>query len=165
MTVAVVRFTIAGEELVQAPVVAFQTDRPYTVVYDGHCKVCGRLVRLLNWWDRKQTLEVIPSQTPGVQARFPWIPARAYMESVQVIGPGGRTWQGAAAIERILNILPKGKFLSWVFKIPGVRFLAEKFYRWFARNRYMLGCGTHCQYRPEDLDYAEGDAASSQHAA
>jgi predicted DCC family thiol-disulfide oxidoreductase YuxK len=162
MTVSVVRFTIAGapDSAIAGEIQESQADRPYTVVYDGHCKVCGRLVRLLRWWDKKKILEIIPSQAPGVQARFPWIPARAYLESVQVIGPGGRTWQGAAAIERILNVMPKGKLFSWVFKLPFVRPLAERFYRWFARNRYMLGCGKHCTFRPEDLDYEEEPIAA-----
>ena len=157
MTVPVVRFTVAGVSALEPSwkSESLESDRPYTVVFDGHCKVCGRLVRLLRWWDRKKILEIIPSQTAGVQARFPWIPARAYLESVQLIGPGGRTWQGAAAIERLLNALPKGRLFSWVFKLPFVRALAERFYRWFARNRYMLGCGKHCQYREADLDYEE----------
>lgn len=154
MTVPVVLFTVKG-----VPVVPLATppplDRPYTVVYDGNCKVCGRLVKLLDKWDRKRVLEVIPSQTPGVQARFPWIPARAYTESVQLIGPGGRTWQGAAAIEQLLDVLPKGKLLSWIFSIPFVRPLAENFYRWFARNRYRMGCGEHCQSRPLLVDYRD----------
>jgi predicted DCC family thiol-disulfide oxidoreductase YuxK len=107
-------------------------------------------------WDRRRELEILPSQTPGLHARFPWIPARAYLESVQVIeNASGRTWQGAAALEQILDILPKGKFLSWVFSIPFVRPLAEKIYRWFARNRYHLGCGEHCQLREPVLDYRE----------
>ena len=159
MTVPVVHFTVTGQNLVagnaHAPATFEESDRPYTVVFDGHCKVCGRLVRLLRWWDRRKQLEILPSQTPGVQARFPWIPARAYLESVQVIGPGGRTWQGAAAIERLLHVLPKGRLFSWVFKLPFVRALAERFYRWFARNRYKLGCGKHCAYREVDLEYGE----------
>ena len=154
MTVPVVRFTVKGVPLV--PLTAPPPlNRPYTVVYDGNCKVCGRLVKLLNKWDKKRILEVIPSQTPGVQARFPWIPARAYTESVQLIGPGGRTWQGAAAIEQLLDVLPKGKLISWVFSIPFVRPLAEKFYRWFARNRYRMGCGEHCQSRPLNVDFGD----------
>ena len=154
MTVPVVLFTVKGVPIV--PLTAPPPlNRPYTVVYDGNCKVCGRLVKLLNKWDRKRILEVIPSQTPGVQARFPWIPARAYTQSVQLIGPGGRTWQGAAAIEQLLDVLPKGKLISWVFSIPFVRPLAEKFYRWFARNRYRMGCGEHCQSRPLDVEYRE----------
>jgi predicted DCC family thiol-disulfide oxidoreductase YuxK len=147
-TIPVVRFVVAGEDCNGGP-----CGRPYTVVYDGTCKVCGRLVALLTRWDRGQELEIVPSQGFGVQARFPWIPARAYAEAVQLIGPGGHTWQGAAAIEQLLNILPKGKLAAWIFRIPFVRPLADRFYKWFARNRYKMGCGEHCQSRPLDVDY------------
>jgi predicted DCC family thiol-disulfide oxidoreductase YuxK len=150
-TVPVVRFVVAGVESDQCP-----EGCPYTVVYDGACNVCQRIVRRLNEWDRRGTFETIPSQAPGVHARFPWIPIQAYRESVQLIGPGGETWQGAAAIEKILDLLPKGRFVSWIFRIPFVRPLADRFYRWFARNRYKLGCGEHCQYRPLEVDH--GDA-------
>jgi len=169
MTVSVVRFTVAGQDLAMAgqanaPTLRDESDRPYTVVYDGHCKVCGRLVKLLRWWDSGEKLEIVTSQAPGVQARFPWIPSRSYLESVQVIGPGGRTWQGAAATERLLNVLPKGKLLSWVFNLPFARAVAERFYRWFARNRYKLGCGKHCSYRDADLSYEENEATGIQNA-
>ena len=156
-TVPVVRFTVRGQAEVAPLSAAPALGRRYTVVYDGNCKVCGRVVRLLTEWDRdSRLLELVSSQTPGVQARFPWIPARAYTESVQLVGPGGQTWQGARAVEQILDVLPKGRLLSWVFKLPFARPLAERFYRWFARNRYRLGCGAHCTYRAELLDY-EGE--------
>ena len=127
-------------------------EAPYTVVFDGQCKVCSRIVRVLGKWDRNRELEIVSSQTPGVQARFPWIPARAYVDSLQLVGPGGRTWQGAAAIEQLLDVLPKGKLVSWIFSIPFMRGLADRFYRWFARNRYKLGCADHCQARSLDLE-------------
>ena len=114
MSVAVVRFTVAGEESTEplAPSIG-EPGRRYTVVYDGHCKVCGRLVRLLTKWDRGNDLEIIPSQTPGLQSRFPWIPPRAYIESVQVIRTrDGKTWQAAGAIEELLNVLPKERLIS-----------------------------------------------------
>jgi predicted DCC family thiol-disulfide oxidoreductase YuxK len=126
MTVPVVRFTIAGQEASRG------LGRPYTVVWDGNCKVCTRLARLLRKWDRDEEMEIVPSQAPGVMARFPWIPPRAFSEALQMIGPGGRTWQGAAAIEQILNVLPKGKLVSWLFRIPFVRTIADRFYRRFA---------------------------------
>ena len=151
-TVPVVRFTIGGKDRDAA---TQGLGRPYTVVYDGACKVCTRIVHVLQSWDREGMLEIVPSQAPGVRARFPWIPDRAYAESVQVIGPGGRTWQGARAVEQVLDVLPKGKLLTWIFSIPFVRPLAERFYRWFARNRYRLGCGEHCQYRAEMLQYGD----------
>jgi predicted DCC family thiol-disulfide oxidoreductase YuxK len=158
VTVPVVRFTIAGEETEEpvAPTIG-EPGRNYTVIYDGHCKVCGKLVRMLTKWDRNHELEIIPSQAPGIRQRFPWIPPRAYVESVQVVRTrDGKTWQAASAFEELLHVLPKGRLFSWLFKIPFARPLADKFYKWFARNRYKFGCGEHCQLRPQDLDY--GDA-------
>ena len=119
--------------------------RPYTLVYDGHCGVCGRLVGVLRRWDRgSRMLEILPSQMPGLAQRFPWIPAARYGESLQLVGPGGRTWERAAAVEQLLDVLPRGGALGWVFRVPLARALADRFYRWFARNRYKLGCGEHC---------------------
>jgi predicted DCC family thiol-disulfide oxidoreductase YuxK len=150
VSVPVVRFVYAGR--------AQEHDcgaRPYTVVYDGDCKVCGRLARVLAKWARADQLGIVPAQQPGVKACFPWIPEHAYRESLQLIGPGGRTWQGAQAIEQLLAILPRGPLIGWIFKIPFVRGIADRLYRWFARNRYQLGCGEHCQLRPAELDFAE----------
>lgn len=155
----VVRFTVAGQSAPEAPVLG-GPGRQYTVVYDGFCNVCKRLVGLLSRWDRSGILEVVPSQKAGIPARFPWIPARAFAQSVQVIRTSdGKTWQGAAALEQILDVLPKGKLVSWIFSIPFIRPLAERLYRWFARNRYRLGCGDHCQLRPSDLDFEREEAA------
>ncbi len=153
-TVPVVRFTVAGQDPAASARVVGAAGRPYTVVYDGACTICGKLVNVLATWDRDGILEITPSQAPGVHARFPWIPLRAYAESVQVIrASDGRTWQGAAALETIINVLPKGRLIGWIFSIPFARPLAERFYKWFARNRYHLGCGEHCQYRPLDVDF------------
>jgi predicted DCC family thiol-disulfide oxidoreductase YuxK len=127
--------------------------RRYTVVYDGDCRVCGRMVKLLRKWDRNHELEIISSQTSGVYARFPWIPLRAYVESMQVIrSSDGKTWQAAAGLEELLKVLPKGGLVSWLFRIPFARPVADKFYGWFARNRYRMGCGEHCAVRPAERD-------------
>jgi predicted DCC family thiol-disulfide oxidoreductase YuxK len=144
-TVPVVFFTVAGESA------SAGLGRPYTCVYDGTCKVCTRLATALRKWDRHNEIEVVASQAPGLMPRFPWIPARAYVEALQLVGPGGHTWQGAAAIEQLLHILPKGMLIGWLFEIPFARAIADRFYKWFARNRYKLGCGEHCQSRPLDV--------------
>jgi predicted DCC family thiol-disulfide oxidoreductase YuxK len=91
-----------------------------------------------------------------VRARYPWIPERSYAESLQVISNSdGKTWQAAAAIEELLGVLPKGWLISWLFWIPFARPLVDRFYRWFARNRYRMGCGEHCAVRNADLDYGD----------
>jgi predicted DCC family thiol-disulfide oxidoreductase YuxK len=122
------------------------TGTQLTVIYDGHCGVCTRLVQRVTRLDAHRVLEIIPSQAPGVRDRFPWIPAGAYDESLQVVrASDGRTWQGAAAVEEIIKTLRAGWAVSWLFRIPFARRIAERAYRWFADHRGELGCGDHCQ--------------------
>lgn len=155
MTVPIVHFTVTGQGTASCGL-----GREFTVVYDGDCRVCTRLSKVLQEWDRPHRLEVVSSQAQGVTARFPWIPPRAYAEALQVVAADGTTWQGAAAIEQLLDVLPRGRLISWVFKVPFARTIADRFYRWFARNRYRLGCGAHCQSRPLDVIWAEAEKAS-----
>ena len=150
MSFPVVRFVYGGEEAASAGM-----GRPYTVVWDGSCKTCQKLVRLLEAWDTEDQLELIPYQNSSVLARFPWIPAEEYTKAVQLVGPEGRTWQGAGALEQLLRVLPHGGWLGWVFDVPLVGRLIDRFYRWFARNRYRFGCGEHCQLRPLRVDYQD----------
>jgi predicted DCC family thiol-disulfide oxidoreductase YuxK len=150
MTYPVVRFTVRGLEQASAGL-----GRPYTLVYDGTCRICNRLANALRAWDRRRQIEVVPSQAPGVMARFPWIPTRVFSQAIQLVGPRGETWQGAMAIEELLGILPRGRLIAWIFKVPFVRAIADRIYRWFARNRYRLGCGEHCQSRPIEIAYRD----------
>ena len=117
----------------------------YTLVYDGECRMCTAIVRVVRRWDTRDLIETTPSQAAGVTARFPWISPRDYAESIQLVRVDGETWQGAAAIEQLLTILPRGAWISWAFRIPFARPIAERMYRWVARNRYRLGCGEHCK--------------------
>lgn len=105
------------------------------------------MVKVLRKRDKHEMLELLPSQAPGVPERFPWIAPGAYQESLQLIAASGETWQGAAAVEQLLRVLPRGRLISWIFHVPLVRGLAERGYRWFARNRYRLGCSDHCRPR------------------
>jgi predicted DCC family thiol-disulfide oxidoreductase YuxK len=155
MTIPVVRFVFGGQESHAAG-----SGRPWTVVYDGQCKVCGRLVKLLRKWDRHHHVEVIPFQNTTVLDRFPWIPAPAYAEAMQLVGPGGQTWHGGYAIEQLLKILPLGGLLGWTFRLPFFGAAFNRFYRWFARNRYKFGCGEHCALRPQQLDFGDLDDAA-----
>lgn len=155
MTVHVVRFSVAGQESLPAGAIVVVPPEGYhwTVVYDGFCRICRKLARSLEALDTDHCFEIVPSQHPGVRARFPWIPPRAYDAALQLVRRDGKTWQGASAIEEIVRQLPKGKFVSWIYRIPFARPLADRFYRWFARHRRQLGCGSHCAYRPEETDF------------
>ena len=150
-TIPVVTFVVRGQTGAPCPTCE------YTVVYDGTCKVCSRIANALRKRDRARKLEIVSYQTPGVIARFPWISPSAFAEALQMISLGGETWSGAAAIEHLLGVLPRGRLFSWLFKIPFVRTIADKFYRWFARNRHHLGCGDHCTSRPPDVMFRDGE--------
>lgn len=116
----------------------------YTVVFDGACRVCRRFVEALRRWDVYRSLEIVPAQDSGVKGRFPWIPPEAFDASIQLVAADGTTWSGAAALERLLHVLPQGRWFRWIFRIPFARQLAERAYRSFARNRHRMGCS-----RPE----------------
>ncbi len=108
----------------------------YTVIYDGNCRMCTRISNVLRDWGREE-LNVVPSQDPQ-------------MDALQLVAPDGRVWQGAAAIEQLLTLLPRGRLVAWMFYVPFARVIADRVYRWIARNRYRLGCGEHCTYRGKD---------------
>jgi acetyl esterase len=120
----------------------------YTLVYDGDCGFCVRSADLVASWDRGGLVELVPFQRAGVPERFPWIAERAFREAMQLVGPGGETWSGAAAAERLAAILPGGRPLGCLFALPFARPLADRVYRLVARNRYRLGCGAHCARTP-----------------
>ena len=119
------------------------TGAAWVIVYDGPCTVCTRTVNRIRDLDRNSRFELVPYQNAGVPERFPEITREEFETSVQLIGPDAR-YEGAAAVEKILALLPRARALAWVFRIPLVRPIAERFYRWFARNRHHFGCGDHC---------------------
>jgi predicted DCC family thiol-disulfide oxidoreductase YuxK len=112
----------------------------YTLVYDGHCRVCSRFVVALGIWDRDGRIKAVASQDPGVRERFPQIAPRAFDDAIQLIDATGAVWSGAAALERVMREMPRGRWIAWALALPG----AEMVYRWVARNRYRMGCSDHC---------------------
>jgi predicted DCC family thiol-disulfide oxidoreductase YuxK len=123
------------------------SERPYTLVYDGDCRFCARSADLVATWDRGGIVEIVPFQRGGVRERFPWIPESAFGEAIQLVGPHDETLSGAAAAERLARILPGGRPLGCLFRLPFARPVADRVYRLVARNRARLGCGTHCAVR------------------
>ena len=101
--------------------------------------MCRMWVERLRRWDREGVLSFQPYQDPEVRERFPWIPRRAFVEAVQLVAPDGRTWEGAGAAEKLAHLLPWGGPLALLFRIPGVRAIADRVYRWVAEHR-----GTSC---------------------
>lgn len=115
-----------------------------TVIYDGGCRACGRMIALLGRWDRRGRFELLPYQDAAVAVRFPSITTAELREALQLVGPSGERWSGAAAVERIVAELPGGSPIGRLLRIPLIGALADRLYRWFARHRYRFGCA-HCR--------------------
>jgi predicted DCC family thiol-disulfide oxidoreductase YuxK len=117
----------------------------YTLLYDGQCPLCLRAVSRLESWDREGRVELLPAQDPAVPERFPWLAEEALMGSMHLVGPGNETREGAAAVEELAGILPRWRWAAWLFRLPLVRPLGRRVYRWVARNRYRMSCTQHCR--------------------
>lgn len=115
----------------------------HVVIFDGGCGMCQRWVARLRRWDREGVLAFVPYQDPSVPQRFPWIPGPALAESVQVVAPDGSTWEGAGAAERLARLLPGGRPLALLFRLPLVRRMADAVYRRVAARRHRAGCPAH----------------------
>jgi predicted DCC family thiol-disulfide oxidoreductase YuxK len=111
------------------------------LVFDGDCGFCRR------WIDRwrhvtGERVEYAPSQE--VASRFPQAKTRDFETAVQLFEVDGRRSSGAEAVFRALAYAP-GK--SWplraYLRIPGVRAVAEWFYRRVARNRVVFSWLTY----------------------
>ncbi len=115
-----------------------------TLLYDGGCALCARLVATVRAWDVDGRIECLPYQDPSVPARFPRIAPAALARRLHLVEADGGVTAGAAAIERLLRWLPRGRSLAWVFRLPLAGPLAARAYDLVARHRHRLGCGTHC---------------------
>lgn len=120
------------------------SDDGFTLIYDGECRLCLRSVAWLRARDRGDQIRFLPLQGDRVAQEFPDIPRSEMEEAMQLVGPTGERWSGAAAFERLIGLLPSTRGLQPIFALPGARPLAAWIYRWVARNRSQLGCGEHC---------------------
>lgn len=116
----------------------------WTVLYDGDCSFCRRTVRRLQRLDRDDRLALVPYQDREVAESFDWLSSDALAEALHVVSPAGEVWTGARAVERLVPLLRGGRVAALMFRLPLVRAIADRVYRWVARNRHRLGCGVHC---------------------
>jgi len=120
---------------------------PNTLVYDGDCELCLWARGIILRWDRRRRIRTLAFQDPEFREWFPDLdrddpkglwphgePPRAML----FIDGTGRVRAGMDAFRTMLPHLAFGRILAIVFYLPGVPWLASRFYEWLARNRYRL---------------------------
>jgi len=105
------------------------------LVYDGECEFCTRLAGWVERRDRRERISVRPNQEPGLVEGLGL--TRADVDRASwVVEPGGRRFEGAAAINRTLRELGGiWRVLSALYAVPPVRWLEDRYYSRVARRR------------------------------
>jgi predicted DCC family thiol-disulfide oxidoreductase YuxK len=124
----------------------------HLVLYDDQCPLCVFQMKMLTWLDWLHVARVVPLSSPEAQAAAPSLQPEQLRAAMHVVTPDGTSLRGARSIRflslRMPLLVPLGIFL-WV---PGVIWIAEKFYQWVARNRLTLsklfGCKDACAILP-----------------
>ena len=105
------------------------------VLYDGQCPLCSREIRFLERRDRGQEriqFEDIadPEFDPGQYG----VEAGELMAQIHGVLPGGELIEGMEVFRRAYSAVGIG-WLMAPTRLPGLRNLADRAYRVFARNR------------------------------
>ncbi len=109
-------------------------------------------MKVLTWLDWRGALSLMPLSNPRAAELAPSISQADLQEAIHCLSTDGKIYRGARAIRfvglRLPLLVPVALFL-W---LPGVIYLAEKFYQLVSRNRLLLsklfGCKGACAILP-----------------
>lgn len=129
------------------------TPAPNIVLFDSDCPLCTFQMKSLTWLDWFHRVAFIPIADARSARVAPDLTREDLMEAIHCVTPEGEIHRGARAIRflgwRLPLLVPVSLFLS----LPGVIWVAERFYRWVSKNRLVLsrifGCKGACALMPE----------------
>ena len=108
------------------------------MLYDGECPLCAREVAGLRRLDRgRGRIDFEDIAAPGFDPSRYGLDAQTVMARIHGVLEDGTVIEGMEVFRRAYAAVGFGWLLAptaW----PGLRWLADAFYRWFARNRLRL---------------------------
>ncbi len=110
----------------------------FKLLYDGVCPLCCREVAFLRSKNRKGALLFEDISAPGFDPSVYGKSLEELMGVMHGVFPDGRMIQRVAVFREAYRAVGLGWLLAptgW----PGLRWLADRGYAWFARNRIRLG--------------------------
>lgn len=115
-------------------------DNRLIIIYDGHCVLCTRTVARLMKLRTTVDIESIPLQDERTFTILPdGYDYNLLDKEIHVIDmSSGRIIRGAEAIVYVMTKLPSLRYVSMMYRIPGMKWLASRIYQWIAKSRYDL---------------------------
>jgi predicted DCC family thiol-disulfide oxidoreductase YuxK len=108
------------------------------LLYDGQCPFCRREVQWLQRRDRHGALAIEDISVPDFDAARYGLTQTEVMGVMHGVLSDGRIVRKIAAFREAYRLVGLGWLLaptSW----PGLRWIADRGYEWFARNRVRIG--------------------------
>ena len=124
----------------------------HIVLYDGDCSLCTFQMRVVTWLDWFNTVSLLPIANPRAAEVAPHLTRTDLQEAIHCVAKDGKIYRGARCLRYIGMRMPLAVPFALVMWIPGIIYVAEIFYRWISRNRYLLsrvfGCKEACSILP-----------------
>ena len=124
----------------------------HLVLYDDECPLCVFQMKMLTWMDWLHRIRVVPLSSEQAREAAPSLDREQLRAAMHVVTAGGGLHRGARAIRFLSLRMPLLVPLGLLLWVPGVIWIAEKFYAWVARNRLVLsrvfGCKDACAIVP-----------------
>jgi acetyl esterase len=111
------------------------------VLYDGGCGVCSRWVPFWAPTLARLGLAVAPLQAPWVAARIGLSP-EALLADIRLLLRDGRLVSGADVYRHVMRRLWWAYPLYLLSAAPGLRWIFDRSYRWFAEHRLRISGST-----------------------
>jgi len=119
------------------------------LVFDGYCGFCTRSVHAVRRLDRRDRVRPLPLQGPRV-LEVTGISRPDALRAAWWIGADGSRSSGAGAINDALAAATGVPLFRWLYRVPGIRRLQDRAYRWVAEHRHLLrGVTPYCVAHPE----------------
>ncbi len=123
------------------------------VLYDDQCPLCTFQMKVLTWLDWFNVVTWLPISEPRAAAVAPGLTREDLLEAIHCVAKDGRIYRGARCFRFAGMRMPLLVPVALVLWIPGVIWVAEKFYVLGSRNRLLLsrifGCKGACAIMPE----------------
>ena len=118
------------------------------VYFDGECPICVKEINLLKWFDGENRVRFIDIAASDFSAPT----GKSYetlMGRIHARTPDGSWVTGVEVFEKLYSAVGLDVVSAFI-RLPGINYMTQKAYNWFAANRLQLtgrcqddGCSRH----------------------